>query len=282
MLIPQLGRAFPNLWQVSIVVHKPGSMLPVSIASGDGRRLILTMAPNDKIVDGTLRAPAIAMGYYVGLAASPCSGESVAAYAVKHTMSQAWRIGRCIARVRQNNTMSSVGEQIVEEVGGDNTAKVLFRGKIVGIKRRLYKGHSHGEVVIEHVEDDANEVPDGSRKPAVAQGGQLRIPFMNENLMARHTPPSESGDATRIVASVPDLISVLNAGSGKALGIGDYRYGVHVIVLGIACAPVWGQTEAGIRDGGPAAFGYDEVEYVPLGVYQAPRSVITEFAPIEV
>jgi DUF917 family protein len=253
-------------------------VLPVAIASGDGRRLILTKAPNDRIIDETLRAPAISMGYYVGLAASPCDGSTVAKWAIKNTLSQAWRIGRCIALAKHSNTLSTVAEQMINEFGGQHAAKLLFRGKIVGIDRKLHKGHSHGVVVIEHVEDDLAGGSDVGRLAALAQGGTLRIPFMNENLMAVHTPQLKEGYVEKTIASVPDLIVVLNAASGKALGIGDYRYGVHVVILGIACSPIWGKTEAGIRDGGPGAFGLDNIVYTPVGEYVPPRSVIFEYA----
>ena len=237
----------------------------------------MTSAPNDRMVDETLRAPCVAMGYYVGLAATPCDGEAVQKWAIKNTMSQAWRIGRCIDVAHSSNTLSTVTEHIIDEVGGPTAAKVLFRGKIVGIERRLHKGHSHGKVVIAHVDDDTSEAGVSGRNTAVACGGVLRVPFMNENLMAVHQEKQDSEDQGNVVATVPDLITVLNAASGKALGIGEYRYGIHVVVLGITCAPIWGETEAGLRDGGPAAFGFDDIEYAPLGTYVPPQSVIEQY-----
>ncbi|KAF7560975.1 hypothetical protein G7046_g3183 [Stylonectria norvegica] len=267
-----MGRAYPNLWQVIISVQEENQILPCAITSGDGRALIMTKAPNDKIIDQTLRAPCIEMGYYVGFCAKPTTTEFVRRWAIKNTLSQAWRIGRCIARAGKNNTMSTVTEQIIDEMGGAESGKVLFRGKIVGVERRLFKGHSHGEVVIKALASDGNPVSSASD---LVTGGELRIPFMNENLLARHV--AEDG-TERVVASVPDLITVLNAANGKALGIGEYRYGVVVTVLGMACSPVWNGNEKGLEAGGPAAFGYDEVEYRPLGVYKEPRSVIEEFS----
>ena len=271
-----LGRAFPNLWQVTIAVQEANQILPCSIASGDGRTLLMTKSPDDYMIDRTLRAPTIEMGYYVGFCARPATTERVHKWSVKNTMSQAWRIGRCIARASQNNTASTVTRQIIDELGGDGSAKLLFRGKITGVERRLHKGYSQGDVVIQHISGDSRDVgvvADFTRR-AVATGGELRIPFMNENLMAIHA----GDDGTSVViASVPDLIAVLDSSSGEALGVGEYRYGVVVDVLGIACAPVWGGNKAGLKAGSPSAFGYEDVEYRPLGTYQEPRSVIDEF-----
>lgn len=240
----------------------------------------MTKSPSDKMIDRTLRAPAVDMGYYVGFCAKPTTTELIKKWAVKNTLSQAWRIGRSIARARQNNTLGTVTDQVVTELGGHESAKLLFHGKIVSVERRLHKGHSHGEVIIRHVPhggDDVDDAASNSRQ-AVAVGGELKIPFMNENLLARHVPDGHSEAQSLTIASVPDLITVLNASSGKALGIGEYCYGVVVNVLGIACSPVWGGNEKGLRAGGPSAFGYDDVEYKPLGVYREPRSVIEEFS----
>lgn len=272
-----LGRAYPNLWQVIVAVQEENQILPCAIASGDGRALIMTKSPDDKLIDQTLRAPSIEMGYYVGFCAKPTTTELVHRWAIKNTLSQAWRIGRCIAKARKDNTLSTVTEQIIEEMGGIESTKVLFRGKIVGVERRLFKGHSHGEVVIKHLAGEAAQDQSGSAAnvQALALDGELRIPFMNENLLARHI--GDDGKET-IIASVPDLITVLNAANGKALGIGEYRYGVVVNVLGMACSPAWNGNDRGLKAGGPVAFGYDDVEYRPLGVYQEPRSVIREFS----
>jgi DUF917 family protein len=234
----------------------------------------MTNTPDDKIIDRTLRAPAVEMGCYVGFAAKPTSTALVHKWSVRNTLSQAWRIGRCIAMATKNNTLNTVTEQIITEVGGGQSAKILFSGKIVGIERRLYRGHSHGEVVIKPVSAAESE-DDGMRiGTAVATRGELRIPFMNENILAKHI--NDDGEEA-VIACVPDLISVLNASTGKALGVGEYRYGVLVHVLGIACSPVWNSNERGLQAGGPAAFGYDDVVYQPLGVYFEPASVIREF-----
>src|SRR5699024_3437228 len=110
---------------------------------------------------------------------------------------------------------------------------------------------------------------------AVAEGGTLRIPFVNENILAEHVP---EGGEPRVLATVPDLIALIDSQSGKPVGVPEYRYGCHVTVLGIPCSPRWSETERGIEVGGPKGYGYD-LEYRPLGKYAEPRSVISEFAP---
>jgi DUF917 family protein len=209
------------------------------------------------------------------MAAKPSTKEKVVKYSVLNTMSLAWRIGRCIARAKQHNTTSTVAEQIIDEVGGPETAKILFRGKIIGVERRLWKGHSYGEIIIQQVADEELE-SSSSTSATVAVGGVLKIPFKNENIYAKHVKDDGSEE---YVAMVPDLIAVLDTQSGKALGVPEYRYGVMVTVLGITCSPRWVDTPKGLEIGGPAAMGFKDVVYQPLGVYVEPKSVVLEFAP---
>ncbi|KXT16246.1 hypothetical protein AC579_6941 [Pseudocercospora musae] len=274
-----MGRAYPTYWQTTLAVHAPGELVPCVIDSGDGKTIIMTKASNDEIVDRALRASCAEMGSRVGKAAKPTTSQRVRDYGVLNTVSLAWRIGRCIATAEVNNTLSTVAEQIVEQVGGTKSAKVLFRGKIVGVERRLFKGHSYGTITIASLsanEDDDSADLKAQRLPAVKETGTLTIPFKNENIYAEHI----DDDGTKsIIASVPDLICVLDTGSGKNLGVPEFKYGYRVTVLGITCSPRWSDTPRGLEIGGPVSFGYEHIEYKPLGEYVEPRSVIAEYAP---
>jgi DUF917 family protein len=91
----------------------------------------------------------------------------------------------------------------------------------------------------------------------------LTIDFQNENLIARR------GD--EILATVPDLITLVDAESAEPTTTEVVRYGLRVCVLGIP-APELLKTAAGLRVVGPAAFGYPGIPYQPLpGTYGAGR-----------
>jgi DUF917 family protein len=269
-----MGRAYPTYWQTTLGVHYPGELVPCVIDSGDGKTILMTKASNDEIVDRALRASCAEMGSRVGMAAKPTTTEKVRKSGVLNTMSLAWRIGRCIALSEATNTMSTVAEAIVNEAGGPKSARILFRGKITQVERRVYKGHSHGSITITGTEEDDEGTTAANRMPAMKVGGTLRIPFKNESIFAEHT--SDSGDK-EYLALVPDLIAVLDAGSGCALGVPEFKYGYHVIVVGITCSPLWSNTPEGLKIGGPGAFGYD-LEYKALGEYVEPKSVIAEYS----
>ncbi|KAK8017357.1 d-amino acid hydantoin hydrolase (hydantoinase) [Apiospora rasikravindrae] len=274
-----MGRAYPTYWQTTLAVHAPNELVPCAIDSGDGKTIIMTRAPDDEIVDRALRASCSEMGSRVGMASCPTTAEKVGNFSVLRTVSLAWRIGRCIARAEATNTLSTVAESIVQEAGGEKSAKVLFRGKIVAVERRLFKGHSHGSITIAGLsasEEENSGIGQHGIMPAFKTGGTLMIPFKNENLFAEHT--AEDGTTKTIIASVPDLICVLDTSSGRNLGVPEFKYGFRVTVLGITCSPRWTETPAGLKIGGPRAFGYD-MDYHPIGEYVEPKSVIEEFAP---
>jgi N-methylhydantoinase A/oxoprolinase/acetone carboxylase beta subunit/DUF917 family protein len=269
-----MGRAYPTFWQTTLSVHKPGELVPTAIDGGDGNTILMVKASNDEIVDRGLRATCAELGSRVGNAAKPTTKERVTNYSVLNTVSLAWRVGRCIAMAEATNTLSTVSEQIVEQVGGEKSAKILFRGKIVGVERRLFKGHSYGSITVAGLSSEEDEFADqpGRMKP-VATGGTLKIPFKNENIYAEH----EVDGLKTYIASVPDLICVLDSATGRSLGVPEFKYGFRVTVLGITCSPRWSDTPAGLAIGGPKAFGYD-IEYQALGKYVPPRSVLEEFA----
>lgn len=241
----------------------------------------MTRSATDEIVDRALRASCSEMGSRVGKVGKPTNKKAVLSYGVLNTISLAWRIGRTIALAHATNTISTVAEQMVLECGGPEASKVLFRGKIVAVERRLFKAHSYGEITIQQIPDSEKE--DSSNRNAfatagitpLAVGGVLKIPFKNENIYALHI--AEDG-TEKYIATVPDLISVLDSQSGRALGVPEYRYGVMVTVLGITCSPRWTESPRGLEIGGPCAFGYD-IPYVPLtGKYVEPKSVVKEYA----
>jgi DUF917 family protein len=85
-------------------------------------------------------------------------------------------------------------------------------------------------------------------------GRLIRLELQNENLAAL-----ERG---RVLASVPDLISVLDTETADAIATERIRYGQRVTVIAFACDPVW-RTERGMAAAGPRSFGYD-FDYRPV------------------
>ena len=116
----------------------------------------------------------------------------------------------------------------------------LITGKVVDVERKTAGGFVRGSAIIEGVEHD--------------RGRLVRIEFQNENLVAL-----EDGEA---LATVPDIITLLDRHTAMGIVTEQIRYGQRVVVGVFKSPPQW-RSEAGLAVVGPRAFGY-EIDYVPV------------------
>ncbi|KAF3770679.1 hypothetical protein M406DRAFT_271925 [Cryphonectria parasitica EP155] len=295
-----MGRAYPTKWQTTPVVfdERRPVFCPLSMCDGNGNVIIMTKATSDLQVERALRAALSQMGSHTGCAEGPVTGAETRRWVVEHTISESWRIGRAVERARRENRVDEVAEEIVKEVGGSQAAKVLWKGKIVGVTRTLRMGHIYGECIIEGMDvagarKEGGGDGDGALQEGERQGqfvGRIKIPFKNENIAAIKIPEPAALTQTEgeeeapqeerqedVLAIVPDLISVIDAQNGEAIGTPEYRYGLLVTVLGIAASDRWTSSKRGIEIGGPEGFGIHHLKYQPLGKFVKPKSVIDEY-----
>ena len=106
----------------------------------------------------------------------------------------------------------------------------LSNGKVTDVERYTSAGFARGHVTIETIE-----------------GRLLIVDFQNENLVARY------GD--EIVASVPDLITLVEQDSGEPLSTETVKYGCRISVL-LLPAPESMVTPQALNFVGPHVFGY--------------------------
>ncbi|KAH8167249.1 hypothetical protein CIB48_g1006 [Xylaria polymorpha] len=281
-----MGRAYPTKWQTTPVVFGERSSIfaPVAMADGNGNVLIMPRAVSDVHVERICRAALSEMGSHVATADAPVAGDECKRWVVENTISQSWRIGRAVERARRLNQVDTVAETIIAECGGAEAGRVLWKGKIVGVERTLRMGHVYGECIIEGADVVDNDIYDGddNRDSSAASSfrGLLKIPFKNENIaaikMSQTTVDEKVHETEEVLGLVPDLITVIGAQNGEAIGTPEYRYGLLVIVLGIAASDRW-TSERGIEIGGPKSFGMNHLTYKPLGKFTKPISVIDEF-----
>jgi DUF917 family protein len=268
-----MGRAYPTKWQTTPVVFGERKIVfaPVCVADGNGNVMYMPTATSDLKVEQVIRAALAQMGSHVGCADGPVTGAETRRWAVEHTISLSWRIGREVARARKENRIENVAEAIIDAVGGPETGRVLFKGKIVGVERKLWMGHIYGEVIVEGTETSSDS----------SYTGKIKIPFKNENIAAirmHEGQESKTGEERNedVLAIVPDLIAIVDAQNGEAIGTPEYRYGLIVLVLGITASERW-TSKKGIEIGGPKSFGLGYLEYKPLGKFVKPVSVIDEY-----
>ena len=78
-----------------------------------------------------------------------------------------------------------------------------------------------------------------------------------------------------MLATVPDLIFLIDTATGEAIGVQEYRYGLKVSVMIMAPHPLWA-TQRALDIAGPKAF-HLPYDYTPALEYTKPVSVIDEF-----
>ncbi|ODV96999.1 hypothetical protein PACTADRAFT_79427 [Pachysolen tannophilus NRRL Y-2460] len=267
-----MGRAYPTLWQtlpLTLQEYEDGSYFtPSAFSDGNMNKMVIQEAQNDVIMENIIRASLSEIGGAVAVVTKPAPMVDLKTRSVHNSLSLAWRIGKAVLLARSHSEIENLPSKILDSIGGNGiVGKLLFRGKIIGVDRKLFKGHIYGEVIIE------NESLD-----------KLRIPFKNENISADLLPydskNASSKDSWETICSVPDLITVCDANTGDAVGTQDYRYGLQVFVLGIAPSNLWTDTEKAIEIGGPKSFGpmFQSMVYKPIGKYIKPVSVIDEYA----
>ncbi|KZT70496.1 hypothetical protein DAEQUDRAFT_810662 [Daedalea quercina L-15889] len=275
-----MGRAYPNMYQsLPGAFGVPGGLWPCAISDGVGNTVVMPSASTPKMIETVLRSATTEMGSRSGVSMAPLSRANCQKYGVVRSVSQAWRIGRAVALCRKRNDLKGIPAAILELQNG----ACLFVGKIVDVQREVRKGFTWGQVTIVPLLDDEEDASSTNAiAPSYGPDDRLVIPFQNENLYAYLTTADGNQKASLLamLATVPDLITVLDSQNGTALGTPNYRYGLRVTVIAMAGDPKWTTTAEGLACGGPTAFGLHDITFKPIAQYKEPISVIAQFAPV--
>lgn len=234
-----MGRAFPEIQMTSFSVG--GIPATPMVLTDEKGNTVLLETPTNLWTEKLARSATVAMGCSAMITLYPMTGAQAKGCVVPHTISYCWRLGQAVLQARANK--QDPVSKVVEETGGHR----LFRGKIVDVLRRTTAGFARGTVRLEGIDD--------------FRGRSMEVEFQNENLVA-----IENG---QVVASVPDLITLLENETGSAITTEGLKYGYRVTVIGMPCAPIW-REEAGLRLVGPRYFGYD-IDYRPIEERMATR-----------
>lgn len=223
-----MGRAFPEVQMVSMYVAGiPYNYVVMSDVVGN----VSILRPQDgRWAERQARALAVASGSHSLMADYILPAAAARGAVIEGSVSRAVRIGRVM-----RESADPIGA-LRDELG----ARQLIEGKIIDIERRTGGGFVRGSVVVEGVGDSKGEL--------------VRIEIQNENLVAL-------SDGV-VLASVPDLITVVDTATGTAISTESLRYGQRASVLAWPCDPLW-RTPRGLETAGPRAFGYD-LDYRPV------------------
>ncbi|HXF19576.1 MAG TPA: DUF917 domain-containing protein [Streptosporangiaceae bacterium] len=232
-----MGRAFPEVPQVTMQLA--GISPSPAVMTDERGNLVVFQAISGHWMERLERAAAVEFGGSASSTEFSLTAAQARTATVRNSVSLAIRIGEAVTDV----TGSPVAA-LIAEIG----AFQLVTGKVSDVDRRVTSGFVRGSVVVEGLGEDA--------------GRLIRLELQNENLVAL-----ERG---RILASVPDLISVLDSETADAIPTERIRYGQRVVVIAFPCDPVW-RTDRGVAATGPRAFGYD-FDYVPVEELAGARS----------
>lgn len=227
-----MGRAFPELQMCTPTLYGV-TATPMAIADEKGNSAVINTVSN-LWTETLARTLTVDMGCSAMIAIYPMTGKQVKKTCILNTITLLERIGRTIreARARHDDPVAAVRDAM--------NGHLIWRGKVGEVERRTAAGFARGEAAIAGVDQ--------------FDGRELRIAFQNEFLLAR------AGDD--VLATTPDLITILDDETGEPITTEGLRYGFRVSVLAMPCDPRW-RTPEGLNVVGPAYFGYD-IPYVPI------------------
>ena len=232
-----MGRAFPELQMETFsVLGVRGSPMVVTNEYGDS---VLIEARDDKFMEWLSRGVTIRMGGAAYIAEYSMSGADVKRTAVPNTISLGIRIGRCLREAKTNhkNPIEALLQMLPDTLY--SFGKVIWRGKVIDVRRETKMGWALGFAKIEGV--------DGWK-------GMMEIQIQNENLIARVDG--------KVRAIVPDLICIMEAETAEPITTEYLRYGQRVVVVSVAVPPIMRTPEA-LEVFGPKGFHIDE-PYTPI------------------
>ncbi|MFL6289242.1 MAG: DUF917 domain-containing protein [Actinomycetes bacterium] len=234
-----MGRAFPELQMETFHIYGvPGT--PAVVA--DERGAVVTIETEDNFqLEWIARGVTIRMGGHAMLVDYPMSGADFKRTAVRGTISMGVRIGEAVAGARKSGVhpVEAVCAATRDTIYGRGV--VLFEGKVVDVERRTREGFAVGRALLQGL--------------GAYEGSRLEVRFQNENLVAiRDGEP---------IASVPDLISLLDSERATAVTTERLRYGQRVTAIGIPTPEIMRSEEA-LEVWGAGAFGYEDLVFVPL------------------
>lgn len=230
-----MGRAFPELQMVTFTIGGIKSS-PVGLADEKGNTVIFDTITN-KWSEELARSVVMSCGGSVAVTLYNMTGKQMKEYGVKGIVTRSEKLGAAMRNVK-NVTDKTPEEAFLEFTEGIR----LFKGKITDVRRETRGAFNFGKVVVDGIDD--------------CKGRSAYVEFQNENLAA-----VVDGE---IVATTPDLISLVDTETFTPVPTDALKYGKRVLIVGLKCYDLW-RSKEGLELVGPRYFGLD-TDYVPVEV----------------
>lgn len=232
-----MGRALP---EAQMMTYAIAGVCPSPAVAYDYAGNVTTFTTGDTpTYERHIRALSMASGGMLTTAEHPMTGAELKPAIIPGTVSFSIELGRALRenRGRADQLLPALQSVFEDSVYGE--CRMLFAGKVADKATRIVGGYDIGEATL---------------TPFGDEGGAFTIDIKNEYLVARHNG--------KVVATVPDLIVIVDYETGTPINAERLRYGQRVAVFAVGC-PAFFRTERALKAVAPRAFGFD-MDYVPL------------------
>ena len=232
-----MGRALPEAQMMSYAIAgvRPTPAVALDYASN----VATFQTDTTEVYERHIRSFAMAAGGMITTAEHAMSGAELKRSVIPETLSFSIELGRTLRenRGQAEGLVGPLQEVFAPSIYGE--CRLVFQGKVIDKATRIVGGYDVGEAMIERF--------DGAGSP-------LKISIKNEYLLAAID--------TIIIASVPDLIVIVDYETGTPINAERLRYGHRVAVFAVGC-PDFYRTPEALKVVAPRCFGFD-LDYVPL------------------
>ena len=238
------GRAFPELQQFCQFIYDvPPCPAVITDIHGNSTCCITCSSPAD--LEIVLRTECVKMGCMAGFCPKPLTKSEVLSTTCLFTLSHAWYIGNAVMIARRNCTCPT--SAIIATAKG----KIICQGRISDVKREVIGGFTRGSISVEG--------------QALHAGNDVVIEFQNEFIIARSS-------SENVLATVPDLITVVDTDTGEPIATSDVKFGLNISVLVLPAMPML-TTPRALEFCGPKGFHINNVQYERICDFEKIKSI---------
>ena len=232
-----MGRALPEAQMMTFAIEGvcPSPAISVDYTGGS----VYFDTKDTALYERQVRNIAMAMGGMIFTAEHPMTGVQARRAIVPGTISFALELGRLLSANAGNAKQVEAPLEALFAASDYGVFKHLYTGKVVDIDRKVVGGFDVGEALVESIGGD--EPP-------------MKLSIKNEFLVA--------AIGERVVASVPDLISMVDHETSTPINTERLHYGQRVTVFGIGCPPHY-RTRQALEVVSPRNFGF-AFDYSPI------------------
>ena len=232
-----MGRALPEAQMMSYAIAgvKPTPALALDYAGNEATFKTETT----EVYERHIRSFAMAAGGMITTAEHAMTGAELKHAVIPGTLSFSIELGKVLRenRGQADGLLGPLQKVFADSIYGE--CRMIFQGKVIDKATRIVGGYDIGEAFIERFD---------------GVGAPLKISIKNEYLLA------EISD--KVIASVPDMIVIVDFETGTPINAERLRYGHRVAIFAVGC-PDFYRTPQALKVVAPRCFGFD-LDYVPL------------------